>query len=160
MIASGVHLRKESFPLEEVIGAALHRLQRQLHERRILTDVPADLPLVLIDDVLMEQVFVNLIENAVKYTPAGSGIEVAASRRDSSVEVEVRDSGPGFQEGHEERVFNKFFRGRTDNVRGAGLGLAICRAIVEAHGGAIRAENRPGGGAVIRFTIPARTGEV
>jgi len=153
-LESGVHLHKESFPLEEVIGAALHRLQRQLTGRQVKTDIPADLPMVSIDDVLMEQVFVNLIENAVKYTPDGSGIEIAACARDDVVEVEVRDSGPGFIQGHEERIFDKFFRGRTDNIRGAGLGLAICRAIVEAHGGAIRAQNRTGGGAIIHFSIP------
>ncbi len=153
-LESGVHLHKEAFPLEEVVGAALHRLQRQLAGRHVRTDIPVDLPMVSIDDVLMEQVFVNLIENAVKYTPAGSDIEIAANGANGFVDVEVRDSGPGFHEGHEERVFDKFFRGRTDNVRGAGLGLAICRAIVEAHGGAIRAQNRPGGGALIHFSIP------
>src|SRR5207244_9209183 len=77
-LESGVHLRKELFPLEEVIGAALHRLQRPLAGRHVRTNVPADLPMVSIDDVLMEQVFVNLIENAMKYTPAGSDIEIAA----------------------------------------------------------------------------------
>jgi two-component system sensor histidine kinase KdpD len=115
--------------------------------------------MVSIDDVLMEQVFINLIENAVKYTPEGSGIEIAAYARESFVEVEVRDSGPGFNRGHEDRVFDNFFRGRSDNIRGAGLGLAICRAIVEAHGGEIRAQNRAGGGAIIHFSIPVSDSE-
>jgi two-component system sensor histidine kinase KdpD len=153
-LEGGVHLHKESFPLEEVVGAALHRLQRQLAGRNVVTQIPSDLPMVAIDDVLMEQVFINLVENALKYTPPETDIAIAASRQNHAVEVTVLDSGPGFRQGDEDLVFEKFFRGRTDNVRGAGLGLAICRAIIEAHGGAIRAENRPGGGAVIRFTIP------
>jgi len=158
-LESGVHLHKEAFPLEEVIGAALHRLRRQLAGRNVKTDIPANLPMVSMDDVLMEQVFINLVENAVKYTPTGSAIEIAAYLRDNFVEVEVRDSGPGFKQGHEERVFDKFFRDRTDNIRGAGLGLAICRAIVEAHGGTIRALNRAGGGAILHFNIPMSDSE-
>jgi two-component system sensor histidine kinase KdpD len=153
-LEGGVHLHKEAFPLEEVVGAALHRLQRQLAGRNVVTQIPSDLPMVAIDDVLMEQVFINLVENALKYTPPETDISIAASCQNHAVEVTVLDSGPGFKQGQEDLVFEKFFRGRTDNVRGAGLGLAICRAIIEAHGGAIRAENRPGGGAVIRFTIP------
>jgi two-component system sensor histidine kinase KdpD len=153
-LEGGVYLHKESFPLEEVVGAALHRLQRQLLGRRVLTDIPSGLPMVAMDDVLMEQVFINLVENALKYTPPGTDIEIAASTHGDMLEVQVQDSGPGFKEGEEERVFEKFFRGRTDNIRGAGLGLAICRAIVEAHGGSISARNRPGGGAIIHFTIP------
>jgi two-component system sensor histidine kinase KdpD len=153
-LESGVQLHKESFPVEEVIGAALHRLRHQLRDRHVVTEIPASLPMVAIDDVLMEQVFVNLIDNAVKYTPAGTSVEIAAYPNEDFVEIEVRDSGPGFQPGDEGRVFDKFFRGPSDNVRGAGLGLAICRAVIEAHGGAIHADNRAGGGAVIRFSIP------
>lgn len=153
-LESGVHLHKELGPLEEVVGAALHRLRRQLGGRAVRTELPADLPMVAIDDVLMEQVFVNLIENALKYTPADSPIDITATDHSEFLEVEVGDRGPGIPEGEESRVFEKFFRGRTDSVRGAGLGLAICRAIVEAHGGSIQALNRPGGGALFRFRIP------
>jgi two-component system sensor histidine kinase KdpD len=119
-----------------------------------VTDFPADLPLVAIDDVLMEQVFVNLVENAVKYTPAASPIEIKAIHRGEFIVVEVGDRGPGIPEGKETRIFEKFFRGRTDSVRGAGLGLAICRAIVEAHEGSIEALNRSGGGALFRMRLP------
>jgi K+-sensing histidine kinase KdpD len=153
-LEGGVRLNKEWFPLEEVVGAALHRLQPQLYGRRIATDVPTSLPMIAMDDVLMEQVLINLVENAVKYTPPETPVEIAARRAANVVEVEVRDSGPGFGSAHKDRLFDKFFRGQTDNVRGAGLGLAICRAIVDAHGGTIRAEDRPGGGAVVRFTLP------
>jgi two-component system sensor histidine kinase KdpD len=111
--------------------------------------------MVSIDDVLMEQVFINLIENALKYAPESAPIEILARSRHGTVEVEVLDRGPGFVSGHEHRVFDKFFRGRSDTIRGAGLGLAICRAIIEAHEGSICAENRTDGGAIIRFQIPA-----
>jgi two-component system sensor histidine kinase KdpD len=141
-------------PLEEVVGAALHRLRRQLASRQVRTDIPADLPMVAMDDVLMEQVFVNLIENALKYTPADSPVDITAARRGEFLTVEVGDRGPGIPEGEEKRIFEKFFRGRTDSARGAGLGLAICRAIVEAHGGSIEALNRAEGGALFRFRIP------
>jgi two-component system sensor histidine kinase KdpD len=108
------------------------------------------------DGVLIEQVFINLLDNGVKHTPAGSGIDISASPIEAAVLVEVADRGPGFAAGEEERVFDKFYRGETGDSRGMGLGLTICRAIVEAHGGKIWAENRPGGGAVFRFTLPAK----
>jgi two-component system sensor histidine kinase KdpD len=129
-------------------------MERQIGGRQIVADIPADLPMVAIDDVLMQQVFINLIENALKYTPETSPVEISARSRNSSMEVEVLDRGPGFASGHESRVFDKFFRARSNEVRGAGLGLAICRAIIEAHGGSIHAENRSDGGAIIRFQIP------
>jgi len=153
-LESGVHLHKGWFPLEEIVGAALHRVERQIAGRPVLANIPADLPMVAIDDVLMEQVFINLVENALKYAPESTPIEILARNQNSIVEVEVLDRGPGFAPGHESRVFDKFFRGRSDKIRGAGLGLAICRAIIEAHGGSIRAENRTDGGAIIHFDIP------
>jgi K+-sensing histidine kinase KdpD len=153
-LEGGVHLHKGWFPLEEIVGAALHRVKRQIEGRQVLANIPVDLPMVAIDDVLMEQVFINLLENSLKYAPETSPIELSARTRNSAVEVEVLDRGPGFAPGHESRVFDKFFRGRSDAIRGAGLGLAICRAIIEAHGGTIRAENRTEGGAIIRFQIP------
>jgi two-component system sensor histidine kinase KdpD len=100
-------------------------------------------------------VLVNLIDNAVEYTPPDSAIEVAAHVGNGEVVVEVADSGPGLPTGTEKRVFEKFFRAHAgESRRGIGLGLAIARGIVEAHGGRITAANRPGGGAVFRFTIP------
>ena len=154
-LESGVDLQKDWFPLEEVIGAALHRLERQLSARTIRTDVSTSLPLVAMDDVLMEQVVINLVENSLKYTPPDSPVEIIAFHSLlGCIEVQVLDRGPGFGAGTENRVFEKFFRGRTDNIRGMGLGLAICRAIVEAHGGTIAAGNRQGGGAIVRFTLP------
>src|SRR5262245_12220449 len=153
-LESGVHLHKDWFPLEEIVGAALHHMERQIGGRQIVAEIPPDLPMVAIDGVLIEHVFINLIENALKYTPETTPVEISARSRNSSIEVEILDRGPGFASGHEHRVFDKFFRARSNEVRGAGLGLAICRAIVEAHGGSIQAQNRRGGGAIIRFQIP------
>jgi two-component system sensor histidine kinase KdpD len=149
-------VKKEWHPLEEVIGAALARMEKRLGDRPMAIRVPADLPLVRIDGVLIEQVLINLLDNGLKYTPVGRGIDISASASDAAVLVEVADRGPGFAPGEEERVFDKFYRGQTAESRGVGLGLAICRAIVEAHGGKIWAENRPGGGAAFRFTLPAK----
>jgi two-component system sensor histidine kinase KdpD len=117
-------------------------------------DLPDDLPLVLIDSVLIEQVLVNLLENAIKFTPSGSPIDLAAWAEGQKVIVEVADRGPGLPPGEEERIFDKFYRVQPTDSGGVGLGLTICRAIVEAHGGRIWAANRAGGGAVFYFTLP------
>ena len=130
------------------------RASRRPDSRPIAVELPADLPLVQLDAVMIEQVLVNLIENAVKYTPPGSPIEISAARQNGVVRVEVADRGPGVAAGDEQRVFEKFYRGHDATIRGVGLGLAICRAILEAHGGKIWAWNRPEGGAVFRFTLP------
>lgn len=147
-------LKRDWIPLEEMIGSALTRLERQLGERSIQIDLPEALPLLSVDPLLFEQVFVNLLENASRYTPAGSPLEIAARKVDDTVVIEIRDSGRGFAPGTEERVFEKFYRGEHIGARGAGLGLPICRAVVEAHGGSISAENRPSGGALLRVVLP------
>lgn len=152
--SGALRVSKQWHPLEEVIGAALGRMERLLRGRPVVTRVPEDLPLVPIDDVLIEQVLINLLENAVKYTPSGSEIELTVRAGDGEVIVGVADHGAGILSGDETRVFEKFYRGRSSASRGAGLGLAICRGIVEAHGGHIWAENRSGGGAVLQFTLP------
>ena len=153
-LETGVEVRKEWHSLEELIGAALARLEFALRDRSVHTDVAKDLPLTPMDDVLVEQVLINLLENAVKYTPAGTAIDVRAWAEDDRVMVEVADRGPGLAAGDESRIFEKFYRGAAPDSRGAGLGLAICRAILEAHGGRIWAQNRPDGGAVFRFSLP------
>jgi two-component system sensor histidine kinase KdpD len=154
-IESGaVVLKKEWLPLEEAIGSAFTRLENKLGARAIHISLPADLPLLLVDPLLLEQVFVNLIENAAKYTPQGSPIEVNATVGGEDVVIDVLDRGPGLTSGTEEHLFEKFYRGTHVGARGIGLGLAICRWIVEAHGGQIRAQNREGGGTRFRMTIP------
>jgi two-component system sensor histidine kinase KdpD len=131
-------------------------MEAQLDGRPVRTDLPADLPLVSADAVLLEQVFVNLLENAAKYTPPGSPVEIAARPEAGAggIVIEVADRGPGIAAGDEARLFDKFFRGTRAGSSGAGLGLAICRGVISAHGGTIAATNRPGGGAMFRMTLP------
>jgi two-component system sensor histidine kinase KdpD len=152
--AGGVTIRREWQPLEGVLGAVLKRLDRRLSDRVVHIDLPGDLPLVPFDAMLIEQVLINILENAAKYTPAGSPIDISAATVDGAVRIDVADRGPGFEPGEEQRVFEKFYRGPTATGRGVGLGLAISRAVIEAHGGRIWAEPRPGGGAVFHFTLP------
>ncbi|HSO38690.1 MAG TPA: ATP-binding protein, partial [Labilithrix sp.] len=122
--------------------------------RDVRTSVPSEL-LAACDPALAEQVLINLLENATKYSPAGSAIEVAARGEGGMVEIDVSDRGPGIPQADAERVFEKFYRVHEGEGGGVGLGLAICRGIVEAHGGTIRVLQRPGGGATFRFTLPA-----
>jgi two-component system sensor histidine kinase KdpD len=115
------------------------------------------MPLVPFDGLLLEQVLLNLIDNAAQYSPAGSCIEVSAWGNSGEVIVQVADRGPGLAPEEAERVFEKFYRGQSATVatsRGAGLGLAICRAIMQAHDGRIWAQNRQGGGACFSFSLP------
>jgi two-component system sensor histidine kinase KdpD len=152
--SGGLQLRKEWQSLEEIVGAALTRLERRLRGRTVTVDIPPELPLLFVDELLIEQVLLNLLENAERYTPADAAIEIRARATPGSVDVEVCDNGPGFAPGEEQHVFEKFFRGSVAKGRGAGIGLTICAAIVQAHGGTIEAGNRPEGGARIRFTLP------
>ena len=152
--SGGLALKREWVPVEEMVGSALNRLEDKLELRRLKITLPADLPLVPVDPVLFEQVFVNLLENAGKYTPANTTIEVRARVLNDAVEVEVADNGPGLSAGAEEKVFDKFYRGNHVGVSGVGLGLAICRGIVEAHGGTISAHNRSQGGAAFVVLLP------
>lgn len=150
-------LRAEPQSLEELFGAVLDRLDQGLLGREIAVTVPDNLPLVTCDPVLVGLVVLNLLENALKYTPPGSPLELEALAAEGGVQVELRDRGRGIEPGSERRLFEKFTRG-SGQTDGLGLGLAICKAIVTAHGGAIWAENRPGGGAVFAFTLPAAPG--
>ncbi len=153
--SGALQVQKEWQPLEEPIGVALIRLEDRLRDHPVTVKLPPDLPLVPLDGVLIEQVFINLLENAVKYTPAGTPIEISAAPTNGAVRVEVADGGPGLPPGEESQIFEKFYRAPSATATsGVGLGLTIVRGIVTAHGGRIWAENRPGGGAVFRFTLP------
>jgi two-component system sensor histidine kinase KdpD len=149
--------QKQWQPLEEVVGSALARMSKSLADRPVTTRIPPDLPLLNFDGVLVEQVLLNLLDNAAKYTPGGTPVTISASLQQDRAVIEVADSGPGLAPGEERHIFDKFVRGAAGAAyqrRGAGLGLAICRAIAEIHGGRIWAENRSGGGARFLFTIP------
>ncbi len=152
--AGAVEVNKEWQPIEEAVGAALERVDRIVRDRTIITDLPADLPLVPYDSILLQQVLVNLLENAVKYTPPDSEISVSARASANEIEIEVADRGPGLPSGEESKIFSKFYRAERGRGGGVGLGLTICKGIVDAHGGRIWAENREGGGASFRFTLP------
>lgn len=153
--ASALSVRKEWQPLEEVVGAVLHRLGPRLQQHDLVARIDRRLPLVPLDALLIQQVLVNLIENALKYTPPGTTVELSARAEGDHVVVELTDHGPGIPAGDEQKIFEKFYRrSSAGSPSGVGLGLAICRGIVELHGGKIEAHNRPGGGAVFRFTLP------
>ncbi len=152
--SGGIAPKVDWIPLEEVLGSALVRLEARLEGRDLRLDVPEDLPLLSVDPVLFPQVFVNLLDNALKYAPGEGPIEIRARAEGEAVEIEVADRGPGLPAGDDERVFEKFYRGSHTGAAGTGLGLSICRGIVQAHGGTITAGNRAGGGAAFRIRLP------
>ncbi len=152
--SGGVEPRKDWIPLEEVVGSALDRAQKLLQAHVVEVSLPADLPLVPMDAVLCEQMLLNLLDNAAKYTPPGTRVHLRAWAEPGQVVLLVADEGPGLPSGSEHLVFEKFFRGRADNTRGSGLGLAIAHGIVTAHGGQLTAGASPSGGAQFRITLP------
>ncbi len=153
--AGAVVLNRQWQPLEEVVGGALAGMSARLENHPVSVKLPHDLPLVEIDSMLIERVFANLLENAVKYTPPGTRIEIFASSDHNEMVVTVADFGHGIPAGEEKRIFEKFHRVASEgNQGGAGLGLTICRAIVEAHGGRMWADNSLSGGAAFHFALP------
>jgi two-component system sensor histidine kinase KdpD len=155
-LASGtLRLQKERQPIDEIIRVTLQRLEPRLVGRQVLLSLPPDLRPVPLDDVLMEQVFFNLLDNALKYTPPGSPISISAAPTAFGIEVEVADRGLGIPAPERERIFDRFYRVGGDRPEaGTGIGLAICRGVIEAHGGRIWVEDREGGGSRFRFTLP------
>jgi two-component system, OmpR family, sensor histidine kinase KdpD len=153
--AGGIALARDWHSLAEIAGAVLRRLAERLAAHPVHVELPADLPLVRVDATLIEQVLANLLENAAKYTPAGTPILIRAAAAGGEFLVSVEDAGPGLPPGDAEHLFAKFERGAVEGaIAGVGLGLAICRAIVRLHGGRIWAERRQHGGAAFRFTLP------
>ena len=156
--SGALDFRRDWVPVDELVGSALNRVDAALDGRPVTLDLPRDLPLVDVDPVLFEHVAVNLLENAARHTPPGTPIAIAAHADDERVTIEISDRGPGLPETLLARAFEKFQRAPDAAPGGVGLGLAICRGIVEAHGGEIRASNRSGGGAVFTITLPRGTG--
>ncbi|MEK8031453.1 two-component system sensor histidine kinase KdpD [Ideonella sp. DXS29W] len=153
--SGAVQLNRQWQPLEEVVGSALAAVAPVLAGRPVKVRLADDLPLLQLDAALIERVLVNLLENAAKYTPPGSPIEIGARADSDTVQVLVDDHGPGLPRGREEAIFEKFERGRKESATpGVGLGLAICRAILQAHGGTIRGETRAEDGARFLLVLP------
>ncbi len=155
--SGSIQIKREWQPLDEALGVVLHRLRKPLEQREVHVDVPIDLPLIPFDSELIDQVLTNLVENVLKYTPPASPLTISAHvLPDQHVQISIGDRGPGIAPANLEQIFEKFARGSSSDtgIAGAGLGLAICRSIVHAHGGRIWAENRSGGGAWIHFTVP------
>jgi two-component system sensor histidine kinase KdpD len=153
--AGAVRLNRQWHSLEEIVGTVLTRLDKRLEGRTVTVRLPRDLPLIYVDAVMIEQVLANLLENAARYTPPGSPVDISAEGSAFTVTIAVADRGPGIPKGQEEKIFEKFHRVHQESAQsGVGLGLAICRAIVEAHGGWIRAKSRATGGALFTFLLP------
>ena len=160
-IESGMLKLKEDWcDIEDIVGSALRHLSEQTVGRHIDIKIPEDVPLVRGDCVLLGQVMINLIDNALKYSLPDSGVDINAYVLHDELTVAVADQGIGIPTEDLTKVFDKFYRIQHDkiNIPGTGLGLAICKSIVEAHGGRIQAENRSGGGAIFSFSIPLAKG--
>lgn len=154
--SGSVRLRKEWNSVEECFGAAIGRLREALAPYKIVTKIPADLPLIYMDALLIEQVLVNLLDNAAKYSIVGAEIVLSADLADSVLSVSVLNHGLGIAEGEEEKIFDKFYRsGVNDTIAGTGLGLTICRSIIQFHGGKIWAERLQANMTRFVFTLPA-----
>ncbi|EPO9397112.1 DUF4118 domain-containing protein [Salmonella enterica subsp. enterica serovar Dublin] len=152
--SGGFNLKKEWLTLEEVVGSALQMLEPGLLHP-ITLSLPQQLTLIHVDGPLFERVLINLLENAVKYAGPQASIGIDAAVKDDRLQLDVWDNGPGIPAGQEQKIFDKFARGNKESaVPGVGLGLAICHAIVEVHGGTLTAYNRPQGGACFRVTLP------
>jgi two-component system sensor histidine kinase KdpD len=140
--------------VDELVGAALSRTEGRLSRHLVRTEVPPAPVLVSVDPILVEQLLVNLLENAARHTPPGTEVLVRAEGGPDGLVLEVDDRGAGIAPGEEETIFERFHRGGRVTGQGAGLGLAIARAIAEVHGGTLRVSGRPGGGASFRLDLP------
>ena len=153
--SGAVKVKNDWCDMSDIVGAALYRLQDSIHGREIKTEIPQSLPLLRGDCVLLEQVIVNLVDNALKYSRRGSEIEISARMEEAKMVLSVADRGIGIPEAALQNIFQKFYRGdNSKSTSGTGLGLSICKGLIEAHGGTIWAVNRPNGGARISFALP------
>jgi two-component system sensor histidine kinase KdpD len=152
-----LQLKLEWCDVSDVIGVAVKRMEKDLTGHPLSIEYAPNLPLVQMDFVLMEQVLVNLLDNASSYTPDGAAIQIAAALEGQHLTISITDGGPGIPPTELERIFDKFYRLPGTATGGTGLGLSICRGLVEAHGGTLKAENAPGGGARFVIRLPANT---
>jgi two-component system sensor histidine kinase KdpD len=152
--AGAIHLRLEPCDIQDVIGATLEQLKERLGDRPVKVSIPKDLPLISLDFALFDHALMNLLDNAIKYSPANSLFEVNVTQTQDMVDIDICDRGIGIPTEDLERVFDKFYRvQRPESVNGTGLGLAISKGIVEAHGGSIQAVKRPGGGTIMKMKL-------
>ena len=152
-----IKLHREWYDIQDIIGIVLRQYEGLFDQRPLNINIPPDLPLFEVDSALIEQVFANILDNAVKYSPPESEICITVAKKDSEIEITVADKGKGLPPEHEDKVFDKFYRMHSPGyVSGTGLGLSICKGIIEAHGGRIWAKNRPGGGELFIFTLPCK----
>ncbi len=153
--AGEVVLNRQWYAPEEIVGSALRRLDKKLKARQVNVHMADNLALIHVDAVLLQQVLVNLLDNADKYSPAGLPIDISVVTTSFGLSITVADRGQGIPEGLQQKIFDKFFRIHSESAQsGVGLGLSICRAIVEAHGGEIQVTNRSGGGSMFQLHIP------
>ncbi len=153
--ANSLTLNKEPYYIEELVGSVLTRMEAQLAEYNIIKHADPELPVITIDAVLIEQVITNLLENAIKYTKKGNNIYIFVNINKTEIKVTIADSGQGIIPGNEQKIFEKFYtEEKTNKHNNSGLGLTICKGIIEAHKGKIWAENRLEGGTKVTFTLP------
>ncbi len=158
--AGAMQVTRRPGDIQDAIGTALENFEESLRERNVSVDVEENIPLVPMDFVLIVQVLVNLVDNALKYSNPVSPVEIQARRVGKEISVRVNDRGIGIPAGDLEHIFEKFYRvERPEKISGTGLGLSISRGIIEAHGGRIWAENRSGGGTTISFSLPLNEGD-
>jgi two-component system sensor histidine kinase KdpD len=159
--AGAIKLLRQSTEVAELISVALERLENRVTQRHLEINLPAELPFIDVDSSLFVQVFVNIIDNALKYSPDDSPIEICARQVAQKLEIEIADHGIGIPQSDLPHVFDKFYRvQRKNNIHGTGLGLSICKGIVESHGGSITAQNRPDGGTIIKLLLPISSNDI
>jgi two-component system, OmpR family, sensor histidine kinase KdpD len=150
-----LQLKKEWCDIEEIVGIALNDIRRSLVNRPVHVDIEPELPLIQADMGLIEQVVVNILDNAIKYSPVETELSLKALRKQDELHVSVRDQGEGIPQNEINAIFDQFYRGKTSQaIKGTGLGLTICKEIINAHGGRIWAESELGHGTTIAFTLP------
>lgn len=151
-----VILKREMEAVEEIVAGAVSRIKKRSKQHQMTISIPGELIMICADGTLIEQVIVNLLDNAIKHTPKDTKINLTVNRSPDSVVFEVKDNGPGISENDLPFIFNRFFTRHTLSRRGIGLGLAICKSIIQAHGGKIIATNSPSGGSIFRFSLPVQ----